>query len=233
MAGLQITAPEGTDANAHQLADAQAETGKHLAHLALETLFQHHAGAAGRQTGHVLGLGLPLRDAYTLEQLQQHAAVKCLIERDPVFLFYAAARVGNVLGEYPIVGENQQPLAVGIQSPGIVGVAVFGRQQVIDRADGTLSLTAANVAARLVEQDGHFLLGRSVTAVHLHEVGRHHTQSGGVHFLAVDLYAPFLDETVGSAAGFIPAGGQKLVEAHAPLRCGRVGILFCHNLCNL
>ena len=232
MAGLQIAAPEGTDAHAYQLADTQAEAGEHLAHLALEPLLQHHAGAAGRQAGHVLGLGLSLRDAYALEQLQQYAAVKCLVERDPVFFLNAATRVGDVLGEYAVVGKNQQTLAVGIQPPGVVSVAVLGRQQVIDRADGTLRLSAADVATRLVEQDGHFLLGGSVAAIHLHEVGRHHTQPGGVHFLAVDLDSSLFDETIGSAAGFVPAGGQKLVESHAPLRRGGVGILFCHNLFN-
>ena len=97
MAGLQITAPEGADANTYQFADAQAETGEHLAHLALEPLFQHDAGAAGRQAGYVLGLGLTLRDAHTLEQLQQHTAVKGLVKRDPVFLFNASARVSDVL----------------------------------------------------------------------------------------------------------------------------------------
>ena len=38
VAGLEITAPEGTDAHAHQLLDAQTEAGEHLAHLTLQTL---------------------------------------------------------------------------------------------------------------------------------------------------------------------------------------------------
>ena len=71
-----------------------------------------------------------------------------------------------------------------------------------------------------------------MASVYLHEIGRHDAQSGGVHFLAVDFHAAFLDETVGGTAGLIPAGSQKLVEAHAPLRRGGVGILFCHNLFN-
>ena len=128
MSGLQISPPEGTDADAHQLADTQTKTGKHLAYLALESLFQHHTGTAGGEAGDIFGLGLPLRDAYSLEQLHEHATVKCLVQRDPVFFFNASTRVGNILGKDTIVGENNQPFAVGIQTPGVVGVAVLGRQ---------------------------------------------------------------------------------------------------------
>ena len=128
VSGFQISAPEGADAYANQFADTQTKAGKHLAYLALQPLLQHHAGAAGRESGDVFGLGLSFRDADTLEQLQQYAAVECLVKRDPVFLLDPAAGVGDVLGKNAVIGKDNQPFAVCIQPTGIVGITVLGRQ---------------------------------------------------------------------------------------------------------
>ena len=228
MAGLEITAPEGTDTHAHQLLDAQTEAGKHLAHLALQPLLEHDAGTAGRQAGNILGLGLAFGDAYTLQQLDEHAAVESLVERHPVFLFHATAGVGKALADAAVVRENNQAFAVGIEAAHIVGIAVLGGQQVIHGADGTLSIAAAHIATRLVEQDNHFLLRHGAAAVHLDKIGGHHTQTGGIHGLAVHFHAAFGYETVGSAAALVTTRSQKLIQAHAALRGCGVAIIFRH-----
>ena len=128
MAGLQITAPKRADTHANQLLNAQPEAGKHLANLAFQPLVKHHASAAGAQTRHIFSLGLPLGYAYTLEQLNEYAAVECLVKRYPVFFLDTTLGVADALAECAVVGENQQALAVGIQTPDVVGVAVLGRQ---------------------------------------------------------------------------------------------------------
>ena len=221
MAGLQVATPEGADTHAHQLLDTQAKAGEHLAHLALETLLQHHAGAAGREAGNILGLGLAFRNAHTLQQLNEHAAVECLVKRDPVFLFNATAGVGQVLAHAAVVGEDNQTLAVGIQTPHVVGVAVLGRQQVIYGADGTLCLAAAHKATRLVEQDDYLLLRYGAAAVYSHKIAGHNAQTRGVYGLAVHFHSPFGYESVGRAAAFVPAHGQKFIKSHAAFRrCG-------------
>ena len=229
MPGLQIATPQGADAHAHQLFDAQAEAGKHLAHLALQSLLQHHAGAAGREAGYVLGLGLAFRDAHTLEQLDEDAAVERLIQRDPVFLFHTATGVGQVLAHAAIVRKDEQTLAVGIQTPHVVRVAILDRQQVIHGADGSLGLAAAHVATRLVQQDDHFLLRHGAAAIHAHKIGGHHSQTGGVYGLAIHFHSPLGNEAVRGAAAFVAAHGQKLIQAHAALRGCGVAIIFRHS----
>ena len=228
MAGLEITAPEGADTHAHQLLDAQTEAGEHLAHLALQSLLEHHAGAAGRKAGNILGLGLAFGDAHTLQQLDEHAAVESLVERHPVFLFHAATRVGEALADAAVVRENNQAFAVGIEAAHIVGVAVLGGQQVIHSADGALGIAAAHIAARLVEQNDHFLLRHGAAAVHLDKIGGHHAQTGGVHGLAVHFHTALSNQTVGGAAALVTTRGQKLIQAHAALRGCGVAIIFRH-----
>ena len=229
MTGFQITTPEGADAHAHQFLDAQTEAGEHLAHLALQSLFQHHAGAAGRKTGNILGLGLALGDTHPFEQLDEHAAVECLVERDPVFLFHSSAGVGQRLAHAAIIGEDEQAFAIGIQPAYIVGVAVFGGQQVIHRAHGSLCLAAAHIATRLVEQNDHFFLRHGAAAVHFHKIGGHYAQTGGIHGLAVYLDSPFGNEAVCRAAALVTTQSQKLIQAHASLGGCGVAVFFRHS----
>ena len=193
-------------------------------------MLQHHAGAAGAQAGNILGLGLPLRDAYTLEQLNEHAVVEGLVESDPVLLLDATAGVADALAEAAIVGEDDKTFAVSVQTAYVVGVAVLGRQQVIYGADGALSIAAAYIAARLVEQHHYLLLGGGMAAVHFHKISRQNAQTGGVYCLAVYFHTPFGDQAVSSAARLIAAGCQKLIETHAALGSRRIIIVYGHML---
>ena len=229
MAGFQVTAPQGTDADTHQLLDAQAEAGEHLAHLALQTLLQHHAGAARRQTGYVLGLGLTLRDADTLEQLDEHAAVESRVKRDPVFFLNPTAGVSQTLAHAAVVRKEDETFTVGIEAAYVVCVAVLGGQQVIYSADGTLRIAAAHIATRLVQQNHHFFLRHGAAAVHSHKVSRHYAQTGSIHGLAVHFHAAFGNESVRGAAAFVAARCQKLIQAHAALRGCGVAVIFRHD----
>ena len=105
--------------------------------------------------------------------------------------------MGQVLAHAAVVGENEQTLAVGIQTPHVVGVAVLGGKQVVYGADGTLGIAAAHVATRFIEQDDHFLLRNGAAAIHFHEVGRHDPQTRSVYGLAIHLHSAFCNEAVG------------------------------------
>ena len=229
LTGLEVAAPQGTDAHAHQLLHAQPQAGEHLAHLALEPLLQHHAGTARTQAGDVLGLGLSLGNANSLKQLNEHTVVESLVKSYPVLLLDSAAGVADALAKGAVVGENNQSFAVGIQAAHIIGVAVLGRQQIVYCANGALCIAAAHIATRLVEQQHNLFLGGGMAAIHLHKIRGKHAQTGGIHGLAVHFYSPFCYQAVGSAAGFIAAGCQKLVQTHAAFGGGRVtAVLFCH-----
>ena len=128
MAGLKIATPEGADANAYQLLNAETQAREHLAYLALQALLQHDTSAAGTEAGYVLGLSLPFGDAHALQQLNQHAAVESLVECNPVFFFNATGGVTDALAKGAVVGENEQALTIGIQAADVVGVAILSGQ---------------------------------------------------------------------------------------------------------
>ena len=228
MTGFQVSAPQGADAYAHQFLYAESQAGEHLAHLALQSLFQHDACAAGGETGNILGFGLPLGNAHPLEQLNKHAAVECLVERDPVFLFDSTAGVCQILAHAAVVGENEQTFAICIQTSHIVGVAIFCRQKVVHGANGTLRIAAAYIATRLVEQDDDFLLRDGSSSIHLHKISGHDAQTRGVHGFAVYFYTPLCNEAVCGSAAFVTAHGQKFIEAYAALRGCGVAVVFSH-----
>ena len=224
--GFQVPAPEGTNAHADKLLHAQSEAGEHLAYLALQPLFQHHTGAAGGEPGNILRLGLAFGNAYALEQLDEHAAVKSLVQRDPVFFFHTTTGVREALAHAAIVCKNQQTFAISIQSTHVIGVAVLDGQQVIHGADGPLGITAANITARLVKQNRDLFLWNGAAAVHFHKIRGHDTQSRRIHGLAVDFYSTFRNKAVCCPAALVSARGKKLIQAHAALGGCGVAILF-------
>ena len=199
-----------------------------MAYLALEPLLQHHASAAGTQAGNVFCFGLPFGNTHALEQLNEYTAVECLVQCYPVFLFNTTARVADALPQRAIVGKDEQTFAIGIQTADVIGVAVFGRQQIIYCANGALRIAAANITARLVEQHYNLLFRGSVATVHFYIIGRQYAQTGGVNCFAIHFHTPLGYQSVGSAARFITAGCQKLIQTHAALGGRRVTVLFCH-----
>ncbi len=204
-AGFEVAAPEGADADADEFFDSQTHAGEHLADLAFEALFEDDAGAARREAADVFGLGLAFRDAESLEELDEDGVVEVLVECDPVFFFDAVGWVGERLGQYAVVGHDDEAFGVRIETADVVDVVVADGQEVVDGAVCSLRIAAAYDAAWFVEEDGDFLLGCGVASVHLDEVRREDADAGGVDGFAVDFDASFGDEFVCCPARFVPA----------------------------
>ena len=228
-AGFEVAAPEGADADADEFLDPQAHAGEHLADLAFEALFEDDAGAACREAADVFGLGLAFGDAESLEELDEDGVVEVLVECDPVFFFDAVGGVGERLGQYAVVGHDDETFGVRVEATDVVDVVVADGQEVVDRAVCSLRFATAYDAARFVEQDGDFFLGGGVASVNLDEVRREDADAGSVDGFSVDFDASFGDEFVCCPARFIPARCEEFVEANASFRRFRIGcVFFCH-----
>ena len=225
--GFQIAPPQGTDAHAYQLADAEAQALEHLAHLALQPLFQNNTGAARGSAADVLGLGIAFRNADSAQELHQHGIVKILIYRHPVFLFNPAGGVGKGLGQFPLVRHDQEAFGIGIQPSHVIQMAQARRQQVVNSAYGPLGFTAAYVPARLVQQHHNLLHGSHVTAVHLHEILLRHPHSGRINNLPVHFHASFLNQSVSHPAGINAAGCKEFINADTSVFFGAM-LFFTH-----
>ena len=225
--GFQIAPPQGADAHAHQLADTEAQALEHLAHLALQPLLQHNAGAAGGGTANILGLGIAFRNADSAQELHQHGIVKILVNRHPVFLFNATGRVGKGLGQFPLVGHDKEAFGLGIQTAHVIQMTQARRQQVINSAYGALGFTAAYVPAGLVQQHHDFFHGSHVAPIHLHEILVRHPHSGRINNLPVHFHASFLNQSVSYPAGINAAGCQEFINADTSVFFG-VMLFFTH-----
>ncbi len=224
---VQITAPQGTDAHAHQLTHAQAQALEHLADLPFQALLQHDAGAARGSAADIFGLGVAFRNADSAQELHQDGIVKILIHRHPVLLLNASGGVGKGLSQLSLVGHDQQTLGIGIQTAHVIQMAQTGRQQVVNSANRTLSLTAAHIAAGLVQQHYHFLHGSHVAAVHLHEILIGYFHSGSINNFPVHLHTSFLNQSVSHPAGINAAGCQEFINADTSVFFGAM-LFFTH-----
>ena len=224
---VQITAPQGTDAHAHQLTHAQAQALEHLADLPFQALLQHDAGAARGSAADIFGLGVAFRNADSAQKLHQHGIVKILIHRHPVLLLNASGGMGKGLSQLSLVGHDQQALGIGIQAAHVIQMAQTGRQQVVNSADRALGLTAAHIATGLVQQHYDFLHGSHVAAVHLHEILIGYFHSGSINNFPVHLHTSFLNQSVSHPAGINAAGCQEFINADTSVFFGAM-LFFTH-----
>ena len=224
---VQITAPQGTDAHAHQLTHAQAQALEHLADLPFQALLQHDAGAARGSAADIFGLGVAFRNADSAQELHQDGIVKILIHRHPVLLLNASGGMGKGLSQLSLVGHDQQALGIGIQAAHVIQMAQTGRQQVVNSANRALGLTAAHIAAGLVQQHYHFLHGSHVAAVHLHEILIGYFHSGSINNFPVHLHTSFLNQSVSHPAGINAAGCQEFINADTSVFFGAM-LFFTH-----
>ena len=224
---VQITAPQGTDAHAHQLTHAQAQALEHLADLPFQALLQHDAGAARGSAADIFGLGVAFRNADSAQELHQDGIVKILIHRHPVLLLNASGGMGKGLSQLSLVGHDQQALGIGIQAAHVIQMAQTGRQQVVNSANRALGLTAAHIAAGLVQQHYHFLHGSHVAAVHLHEILIGYFHSGSINNFPVHLHTSFLNQSVSHPAEINAAGCQEFINADTSVFFGAM-LFFTH-----
>jgi len=93
------------------------------------------------------------------------------VGQDVVLLGQFVARVHDPVGEFAVVGQQQQPLGVPVE-PANWEQALPGLNQVHDRPTLALVLHRRDVAAGLVEQDGAQALWAEDPAIDLDLIGR-------------------------------------------------------------
>ena len=97
-----------------------AEAGEHPADLAVLALVEHHLEHGAllvlRLDRHPLRVHLAFSEADAPPQLLEQFFVRHARNLHEVFLLDAVARVGQEIGERPVVGEQDQPLAHAVES---------------------------------------------------------------------------------------------------------------------
>ena len=89
----------------------------HVADLAFESGFESHLHAARREPFDGSGAGLADLGEDAFFKLREGGILESILHRDVVDLFDAVFRMGESLGEFSIVAENEESFGIEIEAP--------------------------------------------------------------------------------------------------------------------
>ena len=168
--------------------------------------------APGSQSTDALGPGLALGEVDAVQKLLDIFAAGTPRHLDHVGLFDPVAGMSQALGQFAVVGEQQQPFAGLIES-------AHGEQalpHVEHQVDGPWStrrvVVGAQVALGLVEQPVGELLGGRRLPVNGDLLAGPDPRAWIGHDLAIEANVALLDQFIAAAARAEAAGGQVFVQ---------------------
>jgi hypothetical protein len=134
----------------------------------------------------------------------------------PVLTLHLAARMLDAVGEFPVVGHEEQPLRVAVEPAHVRQPGELVGQHVVDGRPSVRVAARGEHPGRFVERDPARGLRGHELAVQLHPVAlRIDARSELDHHLAVHLHAPLLHEALRLATRRLPRLGEVLLDADA------------------
>ena len=208
----------------------KAEHFKHPAHLAVFALGQHElrlaAGVVGGEQSGAPGFQKIPLVAQANRELLQCLRLEPLGQRHAIGLEQAVARVRHLLAKLAIVGQQDQPLAVGVEPADGEEVPPVCRQQVEHRPAIVRVVAGAEKLRGLVEGDEPLGPGPDRAAVERHFVpGGINLRAKQLDDLAIDGDATGEDQLFAFTAGSHSGLGEKFLQAnhhHGGGKCGAV-----------
>ena len=116
-ARLEAVVGEGPDAGAHQTAHGVADGLAHAADLAVAALVDDDAQHAGGDDAHRGRRRPAVVEVHPQSQAPQGPRCGGAVHLDEVLLLHPEGRMGEALGQGAVVGEDEQPFAVGVEPP--------------------------------------------------------------------------------------------------------------------
>ena len=190
----------------------------HVADLAFESGFESHLHAARREPFDGSGAGLADLGEDAFFKLREDGILEGVLHRDVVDLFDAVFRMGESLGEFSVVAENEEAFGIEIEAPDMHQMMEAWREKVVDGGAAIFIATGANQPGWLVENDGLNLEWLDFSAGGADGVTGLHAVSGIETRVSIDNDFTLLDQRIAGAAGANPGGSEILVEANS-FRC--------------
>ena len=185
----------------------------HAPDLTVAPLVDGDAQPVRGHQGDASGRGPAVLQVDPVPQAAQGARFRRAIDDDQVLLFHSEAGMGEPVGEIPVIGEQQEPLAVGVEAADRID-AWFVRDQVGHHWPAIGIGGRADGAGRFVEQVVH-QPGQDAhrDAVHGHPVGDRINPAAQGRHLPVDLHPARGDEVFACPPAADATLGQHLLEA--------------------
>lgn len=149
-----------SDASPHEALHLHAYPVKHLPDLALDTLPEHDLCKRRRDQADALHPGPTAFNHEPLEQLRNRIGLQRLVEGHQIFFVDLAGGMGELLGKNSIIGQQEQALAVTVQSSDVVEASQVRWQQIVESLSTSFVRARAEKTFRLVECDDGRRRGR-------------------------------------------------------------------------
>ena len=124
----KFTHGEGAHANANEFGDAETEGLQHETDLAFEAGLENHGETAGRDAFAVFSARLAdFGNVDAFDQLKENLGLVVLVDGDLVFLFELLGRMGQLLGEIAVIGENEEAFRVEVKAADMLEMMILVR----------------------------------------------------------------------------------------------------------
>ena len=171
LAGEEVAQRELADANPFELVDLVAEPRQHPANLAILALVEDHfqdgTQLVLRADVHPLGVHFSLGQRDAPANLVEQLLGRHACHLHEIFLFHAVAGMGEKVGQCPVVGDEDQPLAHAVE-PADGKQPLLARHEVDHTGPAVGIEVGGHHAHRLIEHvDDPLRVGQFLT-VHPH-----------------------------------------------------------------
>lgn len=96
--------------------------------------------------------------------------VEGLVDRDEVFFLDFQLRVAELLGEFAIVGEDDESFGIAVESADVVQVAKVRGEEGVDRLTAEFVVLGADVSFWFIKKDGGGFVWQDAFAVDFNEI---------------------------------------------------------------
>jgi len=215
LTGAKTAEGEGADASPAEGEDGVADSFQHSANHALAAgmhrKFNQRAVLAAAQEAHPRGAGGPIIQHYALFELVESGPRWAAFHFGLVYLIHVVPGMGEAIGEFAVVGDEQQSLGIGIEAAGRVEALSEFAQQFEDRLAAAMIGHCGEGTARLVQEEIASGLELDGASIQLDPRPLRVNEKGGVggHF-AVNANAAGADQVGRLAARGQPRSSDEL-----------------------
>lgn len=167
-----------------------------------------------------LGFGAAADDVESAEEFLAILRVEGFVDEDFVFLFDLVAGMGEGEGEIPVIADQEEAFAFLVETADMVEARPIRGEKIEDGLAAAFVAGAADVAGRLVQDDGDLLFGLEEAIPDFDGVIGADLGGEVGDDAPVDADLAGGDELFDTAAGAEAGGGEETVQAH--VRKGRM-----------
>jgi hypothetical protein len=214
MTTRQIAQTKVSDSGSDKIFDAIPHCFKHAPDLAINSLPQDYTQSCWRDCMQPLNLRALTSHKNALQQFSCECRLPLSIQRELVFFVDLETRMGKALGEFTIVGQENEPFTLRIEPADIEQPGKFWWKQIENRVGRMWIASRADKPGWLMQHDGERRIAMEEPPIEFDVIaaGRLGAEVGAD--FAVNGDTPGCDQFVAFSPRTDASSGQVAIEAH-------------------